>query len=195
MALPRKCPSTVLRSLSSLRCFLGSQLCPGNFSFLCFLTSRTVRHVVFPSSGPRGPSICVYFELPQRLHIRSATDFETQTEKSHVGQGRGREIAVALVAEFGCTLESWAGFVEEGSSRLSSYERNLSTQPFFSPPTRNYHENGFYRRRDSSSRGDGQHSRTNSWWYNGQQSAQSKHTHHCQGPDCVSPVNPHRGQF
>jgi hypothetical protein len=45
-----------------------------------------------------------------------ATDFETQTEKSHVGQDRGQEIAVAV---FGCKLESRAGFVEEGSSRLS----------------------------------------------------------------------------
>ena len=48
--------------------------------------------------------------------MSGATEIETQTEISHVGQDRGREIAVAV---FGCTLESWAGFVEEGQSRLS----------------------------------------------------------------------------
>ena len=45
-----------------------------------------------------------------------ATEIESQTEKSHVEQDRGQEIAVAV---FGCTLESWAGFVEGGPSKLS----------------------------------------------------------------------------
>ena len=48
--------------------------------------------------------------------MSGATEIESQTEKSHVEQDRGWEIAVAV---FGCTLESWAGFVEGGSPRLS----------------------------------------------------------------------------
>jgi len=57
-----------------------------------------------------------------------ATEIESQTEKSHVGQDRGWEIAVTV---FGCTLESWAGFVE--GDHPDSRPTN-GTQPFSARP-------------------------------------------------------------